>query len=159
MGLRRVVDQHLAVVINNLRKEHRLCVDAAVGDSGIGRRHLQVGHAVGDSAQGQSRVVVRIGQRCDAEVLRVFHTELRCNGLHQTADRNDVHGIDDTVPDAGIALITGAVPVGEGLLANRENRIVIDSTQRRAARIHGGGKRSQHLEGGTGLTKGVAGTV
>ena len=40
MGLRRIVDQHLAVVIDNLRKEHRLRVDAAVGDGGVGRRHL-----------------------------------------------------------------------------------------------------------------------
>ena len=85
MGFRLIVDEQLAIVIQDLCEEYRFGVKAAVGNGSEGRGQLQVGHAFCDAAQGGSRVHVGIGQGSDAEVLGVFHAQLRAYGLHHGA--------------------------------------------------------------------------
>ena len=91
MCLRLVVDQDLAVVVENLREEDRFRVDTAVCDRGVGGSQFKVADTFCQSAESSCGVVISRGQRGDSEVIGVLDTDLRSHGFHQTANGNDVH--------------------------------------------------------------------
>ena len=159
MGLRLIVNEQLSIVIHDLGKEYRLGVKTSVCNGSKGRGKLQVGYAFGDAAQGSCRVHVGVGQSGDAEVLGVFHAQLRAYGFHHGAHGNDVHGVDNTVADAGVAEITLLIPVFKGFGSYREWRVVINASQGSAAGIQRRGKGGDDLEGGTRLSGSISGTV
>ena len=159
MGFRLIVDEQLAIVIQDLCEEYRFGVKAAVGNGSKGSGQFQVGHAFGDAAQGSCCVHIGIGQGGDAEVLGVFHTQLRTYGFHHGAHSNDVHGVDDTVADVGVTQVTLLIPVFKGLGAHGERGIVVNASQGGTAGVQSRGKCSNDLESRTRLSGSVGSAV
>ena len=143
-------------MIQNFGVEHRLRVDTLVCDCRKGRRELQVVDALGEAAERHGRVIVRVREARDAELLTVLRTELRAHRLHEAAHRNYVHRVHDAVSYAGPAeVVIVSVPVPELLLIGLVGAVVVDRTERLPAGIERRRKGSEHLKGGTRLTVGV----
>ena len=159
VSFRFIVNKQLSVVVEDFGKEYRFGVKAAVGNGSEGRGQLQVGHTFCDAAQCGSRVHVGIGQGGNAEVFGVFHTQLRAYGFHHGANCNNVHGVDNTIADTGVAEITLLVPVFKRFSPDGERRVIVDAPQGGTAGIERRGKRRDDLEGGTRLSGGIGCTV
>ena len=158
--LRVILEEHFAVVIQNFGVEHRLRVDTLVCDCRKGRRELQVVDALGEAAERHGRVIVRVREARDAELLAVLRTELRAHGFHEAAHRDNVHRVHDAVADAGPAeIVVVAVPVPELLAVCLIGAVVVDGAERLPAGIDGRRKRGQDLEGRTRLPVGIRRTV
>ena len=114
----RIVNQDIAVVIENPGVKDRLLIDATVGDGRVGRGQLHVLDAVGDTAQnhGLGVVVLAVLQFLlhggDTHIFQVIDAQSRGNignGLY----RHDIHGLLDTSPEGSPALIILTVPVAD----------------------------------------------
>ena len=84
------IDEHIALLIEDLREELRLVKLAAVRDRREGLRELEVRHTVRDTAERERRILIAVEQARDAEVLRVQPSLVRIQLLHQAAHRDDV---------------------------------------------------------------------
>ena len=148
-------------MVQYLGEESWLCVNAAVGNGGVGRGQLQVGNTLCDAAQGSGCSQVVLCKGGNAHVFCVLHTQLRRDCLHKTAHSHNVHGVDDAVPDAGVTgkAIAGIPPVPEGLVSYGVGRVVVDRAQGGAAGIQGGREGRDDLKGGAWLAVYVAGAV
>ena len=130
VGFRLIVDEQLAIVIQDLCEEYRFGVKAAVGNGSKGSGQFQVGH-----------------------------TQLRTYGFHHGAHSNDVHGVDDTVADVGVTQVTLLIPVFKGLGAHGERGIVVNASQGGTAGVQSRGKCSNDLESRTRLSGSVGSAV
>ena len=148
-------------MVQYLGEESWLCVNAAVGNGGVGRGQLQVGNTLCDAAQGSGCSQVVLCKGGNAHVFCVLHTQLRRDCLHKTAHSHNVHGVDDAVPDAGVTgkAIAGIPPVPEGFRSYGIRRVVVNRAQGSAACVQGRGKSSDYLKGGARLAVYVAGAV
>ena len=99
---RRVVDQHISIMIENPRVEYRLCIDTAVGNRRVRSRQFNIFHAVRQSAQSQRLPVIVLAVLCGlgldsrkAQVFQVGDSKLR-RDIRQRLDRHDVHRVHNT---------------------------------------------------------------
>ena len=159
MRLRFGADEYLAVAVQYLGEEYGFGIYAVVGDGGIRRSQLHIGNAFCQAAQSGGRIIVGVGQGGDTEILGVFHAQLGRNRLHKTSDCNDVHGVDDPVPDVGISLISAGIPVAEGFASYGIGGVVVDGPQSSASRIQSRSKGRDDLKGGSWLPGYVGGAV
>ena len=153
------IDEHIALLIEDLREELRLVKLTSVRDRREGLRKLEVRHTVRDTAERERRVLIAVEQARDAEVLRVQPSLVRIQLLHQAAHRDDVQRVDDTVPDRLIAEEAGAVPVLEGLVAERIRRIIERGGQCCPIEVDGRCEGRNQLEGRSRLPEGAGCTV
>ena len=155
-------------MVHHLGVERGLDIGSAVGDGGVGGVQLQVGHAVGDAAEGQGLRHVRIDLSADlfsvrqggeAEIQQII---IACPGTDegQRLDRYDVQGIGDSFPQGADAPVAGAVPVG-----NRTAAVIIKGRvhkhvrQRQSRAVQSGRIGGDDLERGAGLPRGRGGAV
>ena len=86
----RRIDEHIALLIEDLREELRLVKLTAVGDRREGLRELEIRHTVRDTAECERRVLIAVEETRDAEVLRIQPALVRVQLLHQAAHRDDI---------------------------------------------------------------------
>ena len=104
---------------------NRFDIVPAVGDGRIGCVQFHVGDAVGDAAQSQRKVCVRVNiavsvcvrsvavsQSCESEIVQVFKTEFRCD-FFQAFYRDDIDGVLNRLPNGGFTAVT-AVGITDG---------------------------------------------
>ena len=144
---------YIAVPIQNRTVKFRLCINAAVGNRCIGPRQLQVCNAKGQSAQCRRRRHILRCQCGNPQIPRIFNSRFRSDRLHQRPHCYNIHGINNPVPDIGIAHIppAAAPPVSERMAAYRIGLIIINRPQRSLPRIQGRSKGRNHLKGRTRL--------
>ncbi len=167
--LQSIIQQHLAIAVHHLSVGGGRGIDAATGESGIGRRHLEGGHAVGQAAHGQGGLVdigeplllsvaahhgAPLLQRGEAEALgEELEGGLRSH-QPQGAQGDGVPGLGDTLAHCHQAQVVVLVVVGPGA-AVQVHRVVVQHRGRGdEPHFNGGGIHRQGLEGGAGLEGG-----
>ena len=152
---------HIAIPVQDPRVEPGLRINASVGDGRVGSRKLQIGHALRQSAESRrSRHILR-RQRRDPKVSRIFDPRFRRYRLHQNAHSYDIHRINDSIPDIGVAHIApaGSPPVAEGMPVYSIRLVVINGAQGRLARIQRRSKGRNYFKRGSRLSGRVCGPV
>ena len=115
-------------MIQNLSEKYRSGIDSLVGNGCIGGSQFQVGSAVGQTAKSLRCTQILRGQCSNAEIFCIFQTELRADSFHQAADSDNVHRVNNSVPDTGISRVFLTIPVVKGFISDTVNRIVINGS-------------------------------
>ena len=97
-------------MIQNLRIKTRFNVLALIGNSGIGSCQFQVRHALCQSSQRQTKVLVRLHQSRDSKSLRILVSQLHTNIL-QRLHRHNINGIRNCRADTGISAVAVVVVI------------------------------------------------
>ena len=119
MLLRYIVQKYIAVLVQNLAVKDRLCIDTAVGDSRISTCQFKVRYTIGDTAKTQRCVSIPVFVHgCNAKILKIFNTKLRCDIFNQPLGSNNVHGVSNGFTDGCRSLIGVGIGV-ERLVAVR----------------------------------------
>ena len=158
MTLRLLLQEHIAVMVQDPGKKGGSGVHSSCPYGCKGGGQFQVGHAVGDPSQGRGRIVILLRQGGDAQVPGVPHPKLGRNRVHHTADRHDIHGICDGLPDVGVSVIS-SVPVAEFLFPRRVGPVIVNRGQGSILSVQGRGKGGDDLEDRTGLPERIRGPV
>ena len=143
--------QDIAIAIGHLGDQVGVDLVAAVGEHGVGARHLQRCHVAGAQGQGQVR---RVLVRVKAETRRVFLAILGAD-LVQDADGNHVLRFHQALAHGHRAIVFAVVVFRFPRLAarlarvERDRRIVDDGRWRQAPFQRSG--IDEGLEGGTWL--------
>ena len=167
-----VGQQNFAVAVG----DHRIEVGGGVlpipGEGGIGRRHLQGGHALGETAQCQGRIVqvgtddagaglIILHQGRDAELFRQEVIGVLQPQLVQHLHRDGVQRVGHSGVHIGE---TGVIPLvvhrpQRAVAVLLEGGVVLGGGGEDETRLHGRCVHAQGLDGGAWGTEGVGGTV
>ena len=147
LGLR----QDRAVAVGHLGDQVRVDLVAAVGEHGVGARHLQRRHVAGAEGQGQvGRILVRVKAEARGVFLAVFGAD-----LVQDADGNHVLRFHQALAHGHRTVVLAVVVLRFPRLATRlarierDGRVVDDGGWRQAPFQRSG--IDEGLEGRTGL--------
>ena len=112
MALLAALQQYISVMVQNLCKKGRLCVNPPRSYGPKGRGQLQIGYPVCDPPKGRGRIVVLFRQCGDSQIPGIPHSHLGRHRLHHTADRQNIHGVHHSLPDIAVP-IESSVPVAK----------------------------------------------
>ena len=148
-------------MIHDAGIELGLNIGSAVGDGRVGSVQLIVCNALGQTAQRQGLLDIRvdlavdfllIDQRCEAEALEIVKAQCR-GDVRQSLDGDDIHGILNTDAQRRDAAVGLAVPVPAGCAVFEiEGRVVLGVRQCHAGRIERRRVGGDNLEGRSGLS-------
>ena len=152
-----IIQKHVAVMVIHHAIEHRLIIGAAVGNGCIGRRLLQNGNALCQTAECRCCRLIPFINRGKAKVQQILISRIRADH-HKGLNRQHVHGMPDTLTHCSRPDIF-AVPVF-GRPAAVGNRLINDDgAGHQQSRINRGGIRRQGLHRRALLTQCLCRTV
>ena len=119
MFLRNIVKEYIAVLVQNLAVQDRLCVDTTIGDGCVSTCQFKVCYTIGNTAETQWCIgVILFIHSGNAQILKIFNTEFWCDVFYQPLGCNNVHGVSNGFTNSRRSLIGVGIGV-ERLVAVR----------------------------------------
>ena len=159
MGVRLVVEDHIAVGILHLRIEPWGIVHAAVGEHRVGRGHLLGGNAVGQAAQTHGRRVDIIGHQIQIHLLRGEGERIGDAQLLHHLNGHGVDGVGHAGGEGGPAAVARRGVLGPRPVVEQADGIIVKGGRHGDdARVQRGSVHRDGLDGRAALP-GAGGVV